>query len=41
MMEKINLIYIDDQIDPTLSKHLYEYRKSGFNIIYDEVKFEG
>lgn len=39
-MERINLVYIDDQIDPLLSKHLSEYQPDGIEIHYDEVKFD-
>lgn len=41
-MEHIKLIYIDDKIDPVISKNLSMYRKDDINIKvrYDEVKFD-
>ncbi len=39
-MEQINLIYIDDIIDPVISKHLSKYRKKGIEVNYNEVKFD-
>lgn len=40
-MNDINLVYIDDQIDPVISKYLYEYStKEGNNIKYNEIQFD-
>lgn len=40
-MNDINLVYIDDQIDPVISKYLYEYSiKEGNNIEYNEIEFD-
>lgn len=39
-MQNINLIYIDDMIDPIISKYLSSYKHPDVNIKYDELKFE-
>lgn len=39
-MQNINLVYIDDIIDPNISKYLSSYKPSDVNIKYDELKFE-
>lgn len=39
-MEQIKLIYIDDKIDPVISKHLAMYHKDDIDVSYDEVKFD-
>lgn len=39
-MEQIKLIYIDDKIDPVISKHLSMYHKDDVEVGYDEVKFD-
>lgn len=39
-MEQIKLIYIDDKIDPVISKHLSMYHKDEIDVCYDEVKFD-
>lgn len=39
-MEQIRLIYIDDKIDPVISKHLAMFHKDDIDVVYDEVKFD-
>lgn len=39
-MKQIKLIYIDDKIDPVISKHLAMYHKDDIDVSYDEVKFD-
>lgn len=39
-MEKIMLIYIDDIIDPIISKHLSMYHQDSIEICYDELRFD-
>lgn len=39
-MEYIKLIYIDDKIDPVISRNLSRYRKDDIDVCYDEVKFD-
>jgi len=39
-MEKINLLYIDDEINPIISKCLSLYTEEDIEVYYDEVKFD-
>lgn len=39
-MDSVNLIYIDDAIDPGISKCLSQYEYDGITIKYDEIKFK-
>lgn len=39
-MEKINLLYIDDDINPIISKCLSLYTEEDIEVYYDEVKFD-
>lgn len=39
-MEKINMLYIDDEINPIISKCLSLYTQEGIEKNYDEVKFD-
>lgn len=39
-MEHIKVIYIDDKIDPFISRNLSRYRKDDIDVSYDEVKFD-
>ena len=40
-MDEINLVYIDDDLEEDISRYLVkEYRKSGFEINYEEISFK-
>ena len=39
-MQMINLVYIDDVIDPIISKFLDSYEQDGMNIVYSEKEFD-
>lgn len=39
-MMVINLVYIDDVIDPIISKYLASYKQDGVNIVYGEEEFD-
>lgn len=40
MTQQIKIIYVDDKLDPLLVDYLYDFRKDGIIIVYDEIKFD-
>lgn len=40
MTQQIKIIYVDDKLDPLLVDYLYDFRKDGIIIAYDEIKFD-
>ena len=40
MTQQIKIIYVDDKLDPLVVDYLYDFRKDGIIIVYDEIKFD-